>query len=165
MGQSMALTKEQALANLGAEEVANRQEGERLWTAHNDAFWAHRDAVDQQDDAVADKKHALRQQVAEMESALAAEINAMPGVAEKHAAAEAAEQAWRDFPGIKEELETDIDGDGRESPVYCAITGLVISEDDHVFEDPNTGEIVLKKALGIPLLEDGTFALGAIADA
>lgn len=136
-----------------------------MWTANNDAFWAYRDAVDERSDTFAEKKYALRQQVAEMEKALSAEIDATPGVKEKHAAAIAAEQAWRDFPGIKEELKTDVDDDGRETPQYCAITGLVVSDDDHVLEDTNTGEIILKKALGIPLLEDGSFALGDATDA
>lgn len=159
MGQ---LTRNQALLNLGEEEIANRNEGLKLWQAHNDAYLAHdaaKDAVESQFEA---KREAAEQQIAAIRKALYSAIDEHPDVAPSAAALEAAERAWQDYPGIDSDLMSDIDDDGMPHPRLCAISGVVVAENDAILEDPNTGEIVLKRALGIRLLDDGTFDPDAI---
>lgn len=159
MGQ---LTRNQALSNLGEAEIANRDEGLKLWQAHNDAYLAHNAAKEAVEEQFEIKREEANKKIAEIRCALNVEIDQHPDVAPAAAALEAAEQAWQYFPGIDSELMSDIDDDGMPHPRRCAISGVVIAENDAILEDPNTGEIVLKKALGIPLLDDGTFDPAAV---
>lgn len=61
---------------------------------------------------------------------------------------EGAERAYMDAPG--DALAENDDGDA----VICAKSGLPIFETDEVVEDPDTGEVFLRAALGLPPRKD-----------
>lgn len=52
------------------------------------------------------------------------------------------------------EANTDhagVEMDDADTPTRCALSGFLIHYDDAVLKDENTGEIILKSALGLPL--------------
>ncbi|WP_181337101.1 HNH endonuclease [Hyphomicrobium methylovorum] len=60
---------------------------------------------------------------------------------------EAAADAWVNFAGYGEpERDEELD-----EPIRCALTGFLIHDGDAVLIDEDTGERVLKEALGLPL--------------
>lgn len=65
-----------------------------------------------------------------------------------------AQAQWDALP-VEPDVRWEYDDTG---PMTCALTGLVLESGDDVLEDPNTGEVILKRALGMPLLEGGEFA-------
>lgn len=157
----MPLIKEQALANLGAENVSKRINVERLWENYNDAFLADEEAIkdgDPIEDEVHRKCDELMKNCYQAMDALKAEHKAR-SANDKRPTLVAYEQAKKalleGFEGWHSDLQTRIDDDGREVLVHCALTGLVIGDDDAVLVDENTGEIVLKAALGLPLTKSG----------
>jgi len=112
-----------------------RREAERVWQQKEDK-WERYDAactergISTWDDELVD--HAVAKD---------AELAALKRVFNK------AEAAWvavpnYDDPVIAEHFST---------PIRCALTGFLIHEDDQVLKDENTGEYVLKSALGAPI--------------
>lgn len=100
------------------------------------------------DAAVAAAEDAARAKQREIDAL----VDADPAVAAARAAAEAADKAWNEFPG-------DFATDDEWEPQRCALSGLPIFVGDHVLVDENTGEVVLKAALGVALDEEGAFVL------
>ena len=58
-------------------------------------------------------------------------------------ASDAAWNAYRDHP-----IDLDTDSDG--APLRCCISGAPLTVDDETMDDPETGEKVLRAAIGMP---------------
>lgn len=123
----MTLTREQALENVGSDEVEQRREAERLWLAQDLAYKAYIAAFDARPRT--EPEH---------------ETDAHPDVAPLKAAFDAASDAWIDF---------DTNGDAMtgydDEPVRCALTSLMLCEDDDVVEHGASGLLMLTAALGL----------------
>lgn len=116
------LTREQALENLGAEEVAHRQEAERLWLAYELAWRAHSNAVD---------------------------LCASPDeIASLKAQYDTAEAAWFDCETNGDIARINDDGE-HDEPARCALTNCIIHEEDEYLEYNGTGRYLLVAALGL----------------
>jgi len=147
------LTKEDARANLGPEEVALRLEAEKLWQAYQDA---HNAFEVRKADVRAEKESALAailaRHAAEID-AFDSEVDSDPRLSDLKDAKESAWKAWDECP--LGDLETTSDDDGNEIPERCVVCGLVISEDDQVV---HTGDWrdkpALRGALGLPLIPE-----------
>ena len=70
---------------------------------------------------------------------------------------DAAWKAWNDLecPDVARDFDT---GDTS----YCALTELVIFDEDAILFDHNTGEQILKAALGVPLDDEMSFSTAAL---
>jgi len=153
-------TRETFLANLPDLEM--RTECARLYEAAQDAADALSDARDAKDDSIGVRIGEINARAAEERRAIYDERDAAPEIARLKEAEAAAEAAWLDFdtPG-----DVALDEDC-ENPLRCALTGMLIHEKDHVMKDEQTGEVILKVALGVPLHElTGEFELDAGSDA
>ncbi len=134
------ITREQALSNLDHADVAARLEARRLYDAAVAASDAYGEAlrlkgVDEDEDDGSD-----------------------PELAALSATLENADNAFEGFDLFPTSPLTTEDDEGNISLRLCALTGLMIGEGDPMLEDAETGEIILKKSLGWPLNEDGSFA-------
>jgi hypothetical protein len=141
-------------------DAVQRREALALWQAFQDAADAADAACDGGIEAIDAKYKPLYEEAqqaflnrkAEIDAQRRAELEGRP----LQIAADAAEKAWHDHP--TPEFERDHD----EAPILCALSGLPIFEDDAVLKDTETGEVVLKACLGVPLDEadDRAFAIG-----
>lgn len=155
-------------------DIAKRQEAERLFLAAQDAETAAEDAESAGSDEIAqrydglfrDARDAFEKRRQELVEERDKELIALAptNVSDLRAAADAAQKAWADYPGVG--LLTSEDDDGCDVVVRCAVSGLLIFEDDPVLEDEETGEIVLKACLGVPLdADNGEFIAETVAEA
>jgi hypothetical protein len=149
-------------------DADKRREAARLWGAVRDLETERDNADTSAKDAVDAKYAPLYQEAREVCRKRLAELDALKAAEsptpEIDARIDAAERAWQDFPCS--DLMTDEDDDGVQVLVLCALTGLPMFEDDAVLKDEDTGEVILKAALGVPLKGgDMEFVLGPEAEA
>ena len=128
------LTKEQALANLGLEEVTLREQGERIWRAAQDAYRTY-----------SERYSAVWDELVEA-------IDNDPRIAPLKAESDAKHDEWLAFEGMAEPLTTTVhDGHAeREVPIRCQLSGVVMTEGDHVLCDAYGTPVMLRAAAGLP---------------
>lgn len=133
------LTKEQGLANLGPDDVARRQEAERLYLAARNA---------------PDHPQEILEQIAKLDEELDNKITALEAEYEAKKKAltngqlserEQAEQAWQSYEPFGDVAE---DWKSEDNALRCSLTGLLIEEYD---ETVSVGDkTYLVAALGLP---------------
>jgi hypothetical protein len=120
-------------------KMAERKEAMRLWEAAEAADAAYQAQNYPDPDPIGEKYRALHQELEERE-------NEERGWAGKRAAKRAADKALDDYP---EQLLLRYLA-GEHVVACCGKSGVVLLESDEIVEDPESGEIFLRSALGLP---------------
>lgn len=141
-----------------------RLEAERLWTAWKDAPEEATSAAQEENEkaveALEDERDA---RIAAIREEYDAKLHAQWEAYNSTKAATLHDKAhaeWMAYEHFGEPL-TDYDDDGEETLQRCALSGLIMDGEDEVLVDNETGETILKKALGVPLSEAGFFQTAA----
>lgn len=138
------VTEVQARFRANVKDLDKRFEAERLWRVGQDAWIKFVEACDENEVDCWDHEDVAGH----------AELAALKSQYDE------ANKPWLDFSGYDEPLYPE-ESDGLDEPHRCALTGLLIHDGDWVLEDENTGERVLKCALGVAINEAGEFDLPA----
>lgn len=141
-----------------------RLEAERLWTAWKTAPEEPTSAAEEENEkaieALEDERDAkiaaIREEYAEKLRAQWDTYNATKAATPR----DKAHAEWMAYEHFGEPLLA-YDDEGDERFERCALSGLIMDEEDEVLVDNETGETILKKALGVPLSEAGFFQTAA----
>lgn len=128
--------RQQFIANVP--DADKRRAAETIWQAKEDAWRCYADALNENETEPWEKDD------------VATLVAKDPDVAARKAAYDAAHAAWLRVEDYADPIAQHEDAD---DVVRCALTGFLIHDGDVTMKDEETGEHILKAALGLPLCD------------